>query len=45
MFNQAHHGRVPDALQPPMDGRITGDATRLSRVRPGGRVKLTRLEG
>lgn len=26
-------------------GRITGDATRLARVRPGGRIKLTRLEG
>jgi len=26
-------------------GRITGDATRLARVRAGGRVRLTRLDG
>jgi hypothetical protein len=26
-------------------GRITGDARRLGRVRPGARVRLTRLEG
>lgn len=26
-------------------GRITGDARRLGRVRPGSRVRLTRLEG
>jgi len=26
-------------------GRITGDAGRLGRVRPGVRIKLTRLEG
>ena len=26
-------------------GRITGDATRLARVRAGGKVRLTRLEG
>jgi hypothetical protein len=26
-------------------GRITGDAGRLGRVRPGSRVRLTRLEG
>ena len=26
-------------------GRITGDATRLARVRAGGKVRLTRLDG
>jgi hypothetical protein len=26
-------------------GRITGDARRLARVRPGSRIRLTRLEG
>ena len=26
-------------------GRITGDATRLGRVRAGGKIRLTRIEG
>ncbi len=42
----ASTGPLPVAASPVnVFGRITGDATRLSRVRPGGRVKLTRLEG
>ena len=42
----ASTGPVPVAASPVnVFGRVTGDATRLSRVRPGGKVKLTRLEG
>jgi len=37
----------PIAAVPPVQifGRITGDATRLARVRDGARVRLTALEG
>jgi hypothetical protein len=37
----------PIAANPPVQifGRITGDATRLARVREGARVRLTALEG
>jgi len=37
----------PIVANPPVQlfGRITGDATRLSRVRDGTRVRLTALEG
>jgi uncharacterized protein len=42
----ASTGDVPTAASPVnVFGRITGDATRLGRVRAGGRVRLTRLEG
>ncbi|OLD63176.1 MAG: hypothetical protein AUI47_10180 [Acidobacteria bacterium 13_1_40CM_2_68_5] len=42
----ASSGAVPTAVSPVnVFGRITGDTTRLSRVRVGGRVKITRLEG
>lgn len=42
----ASTGSLPVAASPVnVFGRITGDATRLARVRPGGRVKLTRLGG
>lgn len=42
----ASTGSLPVATSPVnVFGRITGDAARLSRVRPGGRVRLTRLEG
>jgi len=39
-------GTTPVAASPVnVFGRITGDATRLGRVRPGGRVRLTGIEG
>jgi len=39
-------GDTPVAASPVnVFGRITGDASRLGRVRPGGRVRLTGLEG
>lgn len=39
-------GPTPVAASPVnVFGRITGDATRLTRVRPGAALKLTRLEG
>lgn len=42
----ASTGPAPVAASPVnVFGRVTGDATRLSRVRAGGKVKLTRLEG
>jgi hypothetical protein len=42
----ASTGPAPVAASPVnVFGRITGDATRLGRVRAGGRVRLTRLEG
>lgn len=42
----ASSGETPVAASPVnVFGRITGDAARLSRVRAGGRVRLTRLEG
>ncbi len=42
----ASQGSVPVAASAVnVFGRITGDATRLARVREGGRVRLTRLEG
>ena len=42
----ASTGPLPVAASPVnVFGRITGDAARLARVRPGGRVRLTRLEG
>lgn len=42
----ASAGDAPVAASPVnVFGRITGDAARLSRVRTGGRVRLTRLEG
>ena len=42
----ASSGAAPTAVSPVnVFGRITGDATRLSRVRDGGRVRITRLEG
>ncbi len=42
----ASRGTSPVAASPiNVFGRITGDATRLARVRPGGRVRLTRVEG
>jgi hypothetical protein len=42
----ASRGTSPVAASPVnVFGRITGDATRLARVRPGGRVRLTRIEG
>jgi uncharacterized protein len=42
----ASRGQSPVAASPVnVFGRITGDATRLSRVRAGGRLRLTRIEG
>ena len=42
----ASTGAEPVAASPVnVFGRITGDAARLSRVRMGGKVRLTRLEG
>jgi hypothetical protein len=42
----ASTGTTPVAASPVnVFGRITGDAARLSRVRMGGKVRLTRLEG
>ena len=42
----ASPGTTPVAASPVnVFGRITGDATRLARVRAGGKVRLTRLEG
>jgi len=42
----ASSGTDPVAASPVnVIGRITGDAGRLGRVRPGARIKLTRLEG
>jgi hypothetical protein len=42
----ASHGTSPAAASPVnVFGRITGDALRLARVRPGGKVRLTRIEG
>ena len=42
----ASSGTTPVAASPVnVFGRITGDATRLARVRAGGKVRLTRLEG
>lgn len=41
----ASRGTEPVAASPVnVFGRITGDATRLGRVRPGGRVRLTGIE-
>lgn len=42
----ASTGTAPMAASPVnVFGRITGDATRLTRVRPGSALRLTRLEG
>ena len=42
----ASTGTSPVAASPVnMFGRITGDATRLTRVRPGAGLKMTGLEG
>jgi hypothetical protein len=42
----ASTGAAPVAASPVnVFGRITGDATRLTRVRPAAALKLTRLEG
>ena len=42
----ASTGALPVAASPVnVFGRITGDATRLTRVRAGARVRLTPLEG
>jgi hypothetical protein len=42
----ASSGADPVAASPVnVFGRITGDATRLTRVRPAAALKLTRLEG
>lgn len=42
----ASTGAAPVAASPVnVFGRISGDATRLARVRGGGRVRLTRIEG
>jgi uncharacterized protein len=42
----ASTGTLPAAASPVnVFGRITGDATRLARVRAGDKIRLTRLEG
>jgi hypothetical protein len=47
-FGPTPASQGPDPVaQSPVNviGRITGDATRLTRVREGGKVKITALEG